>query len=103
MDRVFVSMSYEIHREHGQQWDENENSIRGLEDYFLPQPKMQTRKEHSDLVLAEQRRQRETKQMDTERLRDVSSERSRDAVARAIALGQLDATSAIAIYRNARS
>ena len=103
MDRAFVSMSYEIHREHGQQWDENENSIRGLEDYFLPQPKMQTRKEHAHIVLAEQRRQRDTKLMDNERLQDVSSARSRDAVAHAFALGQLDATSAIAVYRDARS
>jgi len=96
-------MSYDIHREHGQPWDENENSTRGLEDYFLVQPKMVARKEQAKIVLAEQARQLNTGQIDIERLRDVSIASSSDAVMRAIALGQLDATYAIAVYRDARS
>jgi hypothetical protein len=94
-DRIAVSMMYEWTLQANLLWTEtNEQTIRGLEDFFTRQSKESKRKYHVRLVLQEQARQTREEFCEGDTLRYVSSSSSAEARHRCLALGQRDALEA---------
>jgi hypothetical protein len=94
-DRIAVSMMYEWTMQANLLWTEtNEQTIRGLEDFFTRQSKESKRKYHVRLVLQEQARQSREERCEGDTLRYVSSSSSAEARHRCLALGRRDALEA---------
>ena len=90
MDRVVVATAYEIRKKNGLGWFDVQDTVRGLEDYFLEIPKMLMRRAHVERVLSEQQRQRDLEVSDEEGLADVARESSSRSRSTAAAVGVND-------------
>jgi hypothetical protein len=95
MDRVVVATAYEIRKKNGLGWNDVEDTVRGLEDYFLERPKCAARKAHVWRVLTEQRRQKDLELHDHEALGDLARESSLHDRVKAVMTGENDARAAV--------
>jgi hypothetical protein len=95
MDRVVVATAYEIRKHHGLGWKDVEDTLRGLEDYFLETPKTVARKTHAMRILMEQERQRDLDMRDHEGLGDLARESSLHDRVKAVVTGANDARAAV--------
>ena len=98
MDRVVVATAYEIRKKNGLGWNDVEDTIRGLEDYFLVRSKSSVRKAHMYKVLTEQCRQKDLEIQDDDCLGDVARESSYSERMNAARMGDNDALAAAGKY-----
>jgi hypothetical protein len=98
---------YKRKRQNGISWDDDKDSIRGLEETFLKERKQDIRRRYIMKVLTTQKQEvLAGRKPDPEMLREVAAKASKECIHRAVVLGKEDSVAAgtrHSKFRNYRS
>ena len=102
-DRALTALIYRSSRRNGMSWDDDKESVRGLEEIWLKEKKQDIRRRHAMTVLTAQKQEiLAGRRPDPEILGEVSAKASKEYRQRAVALGKEDSVAAGTRHRSFR-
>jgi hypothetical protein len=90
-DRLLTAHIYFKRKEKGMPWNDDEHSIRGIEEAIRNDPKNQKRESHAKRIIEHYNKIKESSNVDIESLSEFSSRSSRESRSQAIAIAREDA------------